>query len=41
MKRGDDMEIIIYKSEVKNINNMYFKGMLAGLSVKDKVKGAF
>jgi hypothetical protein len=36
IKRGDDLKIVIYKSEEKDINNLYFKGTLAGLSTMDK-----
>lgn len=35
IKRGDDLNIMIYKSEEKDINNLYFKGTLAGLSTRD------
>jgi hypothetical protein len=36
-KRGDSLGIVIYKSEQKDINSMYFKCTLAGLATKDKL----
>jgi hypothetical protein len=36
-QRGDDLRIVIHKSEEKDINRLYFNGTLAGLHTKDEV----
>jgi hypothetical protein len=37
IKRGDNLQLTILASEEKNINSLYYKGLLFGLAIGDKV----